>query len=335
MDHSLDFVEFLGAEGVILGVSSAIQTLGGYDPARLLGTHYQEIIHPEDCARAVAAFDAVLRGEHCAPLTLRYRHQDGSWRTIQASARNFLADPSVNAIVVLTRDVTEQIAAETSLTRANVELRQLSQQLILAQEKERSRIALALHEDVQQILVGLRMTMEPERQAPTHQLPRERVDTWIGWVQQALDHLHALTIALRAPVIGDLGLAAELRAYAERLPLADNQDIHVEILTDIGRLAPAVELACFRIVQESLANAIRHSRAMHLQVRLQKTGHDLCISVTDDGDGFDLNAARARAVETGTIGLLSMRERAAMAGGLLEVKSTLGYGTQVRASFRV
>jgi PAS domain-containing protein len=62
IDHSLDFVEFLGDGGTIKGVSGAIKTLGGYDPEQLIGTHYQDILHPQDCAAAAAAFGRVLRG---------------------------------------------------------------------------------------------------------------------------------------------------------------------------------------------------------------------------------------------------------------------------------
>ncbi|HEY1312966.1 MAG TPA: PAS domain-containing protein [Steroidobacteraceae bacterium] len=334
MDHSLEFIEFLGGGGVIQGVSAAIQTLGGYDPADLKGKHYQDIIHPDDCARAATAFAGILRGDVTAPITLRYRHKDGSWRTIQANARNFLSDPAVRAIIVLTRDLTDQLDAEASLAVANLGLRRLSQQLLVVQEKERNRIARELHDDVQQILVGLRMSMESSPRAPGNDLPTNDIETWITLVREAIDHLHALTISLRSPAIGERGLATELRAYIERLVLAEGQDIHTDINADLGSLTPDLELACFRIVQEALANAIKYSGARHLQLSVQRSGHNLTVSVSDDGVGFDLAAARARAIDAGNIGLLSMRERAALVHGSLEVRSSAGQGTRVRATFR-
>jgi PAS domain S-box-containing protein len=335
MDHSLEFVEFLGDDGVIQGVSAAIRTLGGYDPEDLIGSHFQDIIHPDDCARAANAFAGALRGDLAAPITLRYRHKNGSWRTIQANARNFLSDPGVRAIIVLTRDLTDRLDAEASLARANLELLRLSQQLLVVQEKERSRIARELHDDVQQILVGLRMTMESSPRTQGDRLSTDAIDDWISLVREAIDHLHALTITLRAPAIGERGLATELRAYVERLALAKGQDIHFDVSANLGGLTPEIELACFRIVQEALANAIKYSGARHLHVRVQKTSHNLAVSVSDDGVGFDLQAARARAIEAGNIGLLSMRERAALARGRLDVRSSAGHGTEVRASFRM
>ena len=108
MEHSLDFVELLGAEGIIEGVSAAIKPLGGYDPQDLIGSKYQDLIHPDDRARAANAFSRVLRGDAAETVTVRYHRKDGAWRTVQASTRNFLKDPAVRAVVVLTRDVTDQ-----------------------------------------------------------------------------------------------------------------------------------------------------------------------------------------------------------------------------------
>ncbi len=317
MDHSLDFVELLGGEGVIQGISSAIKAIGGYEPADLIGRHFEEIVHPDDRAAAATAFERVLRGDRIEPIALRYRRKDGSWRTVQASVRSFLDDPAVRAIVVLTRDVTDQICAETSLVEANVELRRLSQQLLVAHEEERSFIARELHDDVQQILVGLRMSMEPARKVRAADPTAVMIDTWSGLVTDALDHLHDLTMVLRKPAIGERGLPTEMRAFVERLTLAERHKIHLDIGAGIGRLGDAVELACFRIVQEALTNALKHAHATQVQVRLIHVGDDLTVSIRDDGVGFDVKAARARAVAFGNIGLLSMRERVALAGGRL------------------
>lgn len=334
MEHSLDFVELLGAEGVIEGVSAAIKPLGGYDPQDLIGCKYQDIIHPDDRVRAAHTFARVLHGDRAETITLRYQRKDGSWRTVQASTRNFLKDPAVRAVVVLTRDVTDQVNAEASLVQANAKLGRLSKQLIVAKKEERSYIAAELHDDVQQILVGLRMHMEPSRRTPTAYLPTCLVDTWIELVQEAIDHLHGLTIALRAPVIDERGLPTTLRRYIDRLSLAQSQNIVLETDADVGPIAPDVALACLRIVQEALANAVKHSGAKNLQVCLKKVNHDLTVSIRDDGVGFDVKLARAHAMDAGSVGLLSMRERAALAGGFLEIDSSPGHGTSVCASFR-
>jgi len=220
------------------------------------------------------------------------------------------------------------------LATANAELHRVYQQLVLAKETERRRIARELHDDVQQILVGLRMTMESSRRMPAALIFGDDIKTWISWVQRAIDHLHELTVTLHKPGIGNNGLASELRAHVSRLTLPDGQAIELELDPGVGRLAPEIELACLRIVQEGLANAVKHSKAGHLQVSLKKCEHELCVSIADDGVGFDVPIAQARALKAGSIGLLSMRERAALAGGRLEVYSAIGRGTHVRGLFR-
>jgi PAS domain S-box-containing protein len=335
MEHSLDFVELLGAGGVIEGVSAAIKPLGGYEPQDLVGCKYQDLIHPEDRVRAANAFARVIHGDHAETITVRYRRKDGSWRTVQASIRNFLRDPAVHAVVVLTRDVTDQFNAEASLMQANAKLVRLSKQLIVAKKEERSYIAAELHDDVQQILVGLRMHMESSRRMSTASLPACLADTWIKFVQEAIDHLHALTIALRTPVIDERGLPTTLRSYIDHLPLAQGQNIVLETDADVGPIAPGVALACLRIVQEALANAVKHSGARNLQVCLNRVDQDLRVSIRDDGIGFDVRSARASAKDAGSVGLLSMRERAALAGGVFEIDSSPGHGTNICASFLV
>lgn len=331
MDHSLDLVELLGDRGVIEGVSSAITALAGYEPADLIGRHYRELIHPDDCVAAEQAFARVLNDGHSGPVTLRYRRKDGAWRTIRAVARNCLADPAARAVVVLTRDITDQVDVEASLAEANVELHLLSQQLILAQETERNHLARELHDDVQQLLIGLKLSLESAARSRATELPATLIDRWMQLVRETIQHLHELTLRLRPPTFDDRGLSSALHAHVDRVRAATGMDIHLELAENLGRFAPDLETACFRIIQEGLANAIRHSRAEHIRIEVRQLGENLAVTVGDDGAGFDVAAARERAVRNGSVGLLSMRERASLAQGRLDVESTPGHGTQVHA----
>jgi PAS domain S-box-containing protein len=166
MEHNLDFVEILGANGEVQGVSAAIKPLGGYDPRELVGRQYQDIIHPEDRACAEKSFARALHGTRPETVKLRYRAKGGSWRSILASTQSFLGDPAVHAVVVMTRDVTEQCDVEASLVLANSRVADLTEQLTGAAERQRKYIAAELHDDVQQILVGLRMSMAASRRRP-------------------------------------------------------------------------------------------------------------------------------------------------------------------------
>ena len=164
MEHNLDFVEILGADGVVQGVSAAIKPLGGYDPRDLIGCQYHEIIHPEDRVRAEESFARALRGTRSETVKFRYRAKGGSWRSILASTQSFLGDPAVHAVVVMTRDVTEQCDVEALLVLANSRVADLTERLTGAAEKQRRYIAAELHDDVSE--TAAEVERRQQRRAP-------------------------------------------------------------------------------------------------------------------------------------------------------------------------
>jgi signal transduction histidine kinase len=230
-------------------------------------------------------------------------------------------------------EATTRCRLAASLREANVRVTELTEKLMGAAEKERKYLAGELHDDVQQILFGLSLNMAASRGKVSGQLPADVIAGWGLAVQTAMDHLHELTVALRAPVIDNQELPSAMRSYVETLPLAPNQRILFETDAKIGALTPNAATACFRILQEALGNAIKHSRGTHLLVRLRSSVDRLTVSIRDDGVGFDVKKARAHAVGAGSIGLSSMRERAVLAGGYFGIQSAIGHGTRIHASF--
>jgi two-component system sensor histidine kinase UhpB len=331
MDHSLDFIQCLGSNGVILGISSAITSLAGYEPQELVGRPYENLIHPDDCALAAKAFAEVMACGHAGPITLRYRSKAGDWRTIEARARDYRADPAARAIVVATRDVTDQIQAESLLSQANTELHRLSQLLLSAQEAERSHLARELHDDAAQMLTALSLHMSVGHSAASESPTSASIETWRGMVRDVLDRLRALIENLRPAALDQIGLAAAVGTHTERVRSMTGMNIQLDVDADLGPLPPEVELTCFRIVQEAIMNAVKHSGATLLRVRLRRLEGALEITIADDGRGFDVASTSARAARGGRIGLLSMRERALLVGGQFDVVSEPGRGTEVRA----
>jgi signal transduction histidine kinase len=254
---------------------------------------------------------------------------------VLASTQSILDDPAVHAVVVATSDVIKQSGLEALLLLANAQVEDLKDKLKVAAVKERKYLAAELHDDVQQILFGLSLNMAASRKELTAQLSTDLVGGWMQIVQKAMDHLHELTVVLRKPPIDDQELPRAMRSYVEALPLAPNQKVLFETDPKLGTLAPNVALACFRIVQEALGNAVQHSRGRNLLVRLRSSVNRLTVSILDDGVGFDVKSARARAVGARSVGLSSMRERAALAGGHFDIQSCIGHGTRIRASFPI
>jgi signal transduction histidine kinase len=254
---------------------------------------------------------------------------------VLASTRSFMDDPAVHAVVVATSDVNKQRGLEALLILANAQVADLKDKLTVAAVKERKFLAAELHDDVQQILFGLSLDMAASRNEPADQLYTDLVGGWMQMVQRAMDHLHELTVVLRKPPIDDQELPAAMRSYVEALPLAPNQKVLFETDAKLGTLAQNVALACFRIVQEALGNAVQHSGGRNFLVRLRSSVNRLTVSILDDGVGFDVESARAHAVDAGSVGLSSMRERAALAGGHFDIQSRIGHGTRIRASFPI
>ncbi len=132
---------------------------------------------------------------------------------------------------------------------------------------------------------------------------------------------------LRPASLDHLGLTAALRQYIETFSQQHGLKMQFEVvgLDDQRRLPPAVETNIYRIVQEALANVVRHAQATRIDVLLERRGDQMVTIVEDNGIGFDLEAAR----QSGRLGLLGMRERAEMLGGTLEIESTIGSSTTI------
>jgi len=112
-----------------------------------------------------------------------------------------------------------------------------------------------------------------------------------------------------------------------------NLALHFSAPAVLPKIPPAIEIVCFRIMQEALTNILRHAGARNVWIELAAAGDGLELTVRDDGKGFDLAEAHRRAMGGGSIGLLSMEERAALADGRIEIRTAPGAGTTVRAVF--
>lgn len=227
------------------------------------------------------------------------------------------------------RDVLDEL--DQSLVKAEqyqARLRQMSSQVLTAQEEERKRIAREMHDDTAQaltsVLVRLRLL---ERSAEDERL-RAGLTELRDITGAALEGVRRLAIDLRPPMLDDLGLEAALRSYVQdfsrRWPTGAT-------FTSgrVGRVPPDVELVLYRIVQEALSNVARHANASQALVRLTRRGRALRMVIEDDGCGFDVDAVRGSR-ESG-LGLFGMEERLALVGGSLRVESAVGRGTRVIA----
>jgi len=209
-------------------------------------------------------------------------------------------------------------------------LKALSGRLLTAQEEERRRLAFELHDELGQVLTAVKINLQHfQQKTDSAGTLREAIAS----VDQAMERIRGLALDLRPSMLDDLGLPAALRAYTDGFARDTGIEMHFSADAAI-RLEPELETACFRIAQEALTNVLRHSRARHVSVELHVGAGGAELKISDDGEGFDVPSARERAVSGVSLGLLGMEERVSYFDGELQVRSTIGRGTQIVARFR-
>lgn len=225
-------------------------------------------------------------------------------------------------IQLVLQDVTEELAiGHRARTFADLLLR--------AQEEERQRIARELHDEPLQLIVSLARALE--RADDGESLPPRLAAELEDARNQTLDvaaRLRDVVRGLRPPALAQLGLLAAVRGFLVAVSEASGMRTYLKVTGRESRLPADLELGAFRIVQEAVNNAIRHSGADQLRVNARFSGTALRLSVADNGRGFD-HAALTRYPPADRLGLLGMRERAILLGGQLTVRSADGGGTTV------
>jgi PAS domain S-box-containing protein len=265
----------------------------------------------------------------------RMRHKDGSWHwfLLRADLESDGAGHPVRMIGWYI-DITDLKQQQAELTRSSVSLQKLSRRLLEVQETERRHLARELHDEIGQVLTAAKIQFESTSLHPAAGPIAARCRAAAALLDRLLAQVRSLSLDLRPPLLDDLGLMAALRWLVEQQQArVRTPRVHLESGPAFERCDPAIEIACYRVAQEALTNALRHARAHSISILLAREDGALRLSVRDDGIGFDPEAARARAERGGSLGLLSMHERISLTGGTLELRSSSGHGTRISAVF--
>jgi signal transduction histidine kinase len=229
----------------------------------------------------------------------------------------------------------ERRKQQEEIERNNTEsYKMLSARILELQDVERRKIARELHDSVGQFLAGLKINLgrmqrrESEATTHSHPLLMESIDL----TDRAIDEVRTISHLLHPPLLDELGFQSAARWYAEGFAKRSGIRVELHLAEIVKRLPKEIELALFRVLQESLTNVHRHAKASLVDIEVQCTDDDVTLVVRDDGKG--LNPAvllRFRGGHAGGIGLAGMRERLAELGGKLEVESDPS-GTRIHAT---
>jgi PAS domain S-box-containing protein len=298
------------SEGVtrILGVDAGAHTTG------------QEIltmVPPEDRARLIAAIAQLSPEEPHLRISYRMVRSDGSVIWVERTSRAYFDEQGrMLRIVGMIADITERKLAETALA-------DVSRKLLEAQEKERARIGRELHDDINQRLAMLAVELEQLEDSPSE--VRSRVQELRKHTTEISNDVQALSHELHSSKLDYLGAIRGMKSWCTEF--GERQGIQIEFKSAEVQtsVAPEIGLCLFRVLQEALHNAAKHSGVKRIEVQMREDSGEIHLVISDLGRGFDLETA----MQGRGLGLTSMQERVRLVNGTIAIQSKPTGGTSV------
>ena len=234
-------------------------------------------------------------------------------------------------------EITERLQAEETLKESHKQVRQLSQQLLRAQELERKRISMELHDSLGQALnvMKLRIRLLEKGMDQCQGAAREDCEGLLEYLDEVIEDVRRLSRDLSPAILEDLGLTAALRWL-----VSDFRKIQaVQVSSDIEEIDDLFpedrSITIYRVVQEALANVMKHAQAEKVSIRIRRTDGEVNFTVEDDGKGFDPAEESQKDAPGRGVGLLTMSERVRVMGGDFTLRSRIGEGTHIGFSIPV
>lgn len=325
-DTTLDFVNAFGAE------------FTGIPREQLEDEGWLRFIHPQDVEPSIGVYIPAFEARRPFMFEFRLRRADGAYRWMLASGiPRYGADGGFDGYFGCSIEITERKVAEdlirehsVALEVSNREIQQLAGRLIEAQDTERARIARDLHDDVSQQLAGMSIAFSRFRR----RLGELAISTDLQEDLRALqertnmlaNNVRDLSHDLHPSVLTHAGLVAALTAFCSELARVHGTAVTCEAEGEFGTLAPEAALCLYRVAQEALRNVIAHAAASRAGVRLVRTDDITEMTVSDDGQGFEVASATARK----GLGLVSITERVRLASGTVSIVTEVNKGTRLR-----
>lgn len=306
-------------------ISEGSEQLVGYPAATIMAVDFgiRSLVHPQDRAGYHATQDAAIEASGDWQWQGRILTSAGRvrWADIKASARQLSADHVVWDGVVW--DISDNKAIELELAESRAQLRELSAHLESVREEEKARIAREVHDELGQVLTVLKLETSMCELAYAGLDPglQARLDSMKKLIANLFQLVRDVATALRPPIL-DAGIASAIEWQARRFESRSHIPCLVQVPEQLPQLSDAKAIGLFRVLQEALTNVLRHAEAHTVEVNLEVQDGELCLTVSDDGRGFDTAAQRAQ-----SFGLVGMRERVLMLGGNLALDSMPGEGT--------
>ena len=296
--------------------SEYAKILGLTEPKGFTYQQFIDGIHPADRSAFLEAVAALTPENPTSEIMYRFLRPIGGIVWLKSSGRGFFdGQQKLVRVVGMVADVTEHKQAEEAMST-------VSSMLIQAQERERTRIGRELHDDINQRLAMLAVELEQLGDDP--RTLRNRVQDLRSEVAEISNDVQALSHELHSSKLEYLGVVAGMKSWC--MEFAERQKMEVNFSTDVAHpLQFAMGLCLFRVLQEALHNAVKHSGVKQVDVQLAESSNELLLTISDLGVGFDLEEAK----QGRGLGLTSMQERVRLVNGTITIESKLGGGTTI------
>ncbi len=319
VENAHDLVTVMSYDAKILYESPASERTLGFSVEEKLGKSCLEYLHPDDRDRVLKELSELV--EHKAErktLEYRYRHKNGNWVPLEVFARLSTAENGEPIIIVNKRDITERRQKEA-------QLRKLVARLLSVQDDERRRLARELHDETAQnlALLDINLAMIEKELAEGSNNVEATISQSRTLIERSLREVRTISYLLHPPMLDEAGLSTALSWLIRGF--SDRSRIHVTLDCPERneRFSGDIEIAVYRIVQEALTNIHRHSGSKTAQVRLQRKGDSIILTIEDQGCGIPDAVIGKPAGDVGSlgVGIPGRRERLHLLGGRLDVRS--------------
>src|SRR5579864_8110298 len=323
-----DSVIVTDLEGIVTYWNEGATRLFGWPAEEMLGRPIVERVPEPARAEIAAEIQAIDAGKDFAGEREDY-HKDGSRVWIDSRVTRISgATGRPLGLLRVARDISDRTRAEEALREYAERLQVLSRRVVEIQEEERRHLARELHDEIGQALTAIGISLQAiMRSCGSALLPR--IEESVGIVDNAIENVRRLSLDLRPSMLDDLGLVAALRWYLDRQAQRVGYKARFKSDLDERRVSPNVATASFRVAQEALTNVARHAQARRVFVSLRMRDGRLRMVVRDDGVGFNPDAILRRGTGGKGLGLLGIRERAALLEGCVAIRSTPSRGTRI------
>lgn len=327
-DFSPDALFIVDPAGRFLDANQTAVTRYGYSSDELLRLTVRDLAASDLKDQTAPRVREALG--HNLHFEWRHQRKDGSEFPVEIATQPLTLNGQL-AILSSVRDITERKRAVDELAESRERLETLSRQLIATQETERRHLARELHDEIGQALTGIKLNLNALQQPSLSMESTSLIHNSIDVVDHTLQQVRNLALDLRPSMLDDIGLVAALTWCLDRQSQRGGFAPHFVVDPSVRGASQEIETACFRIAQESLTNIARHANARNARVELRQLESELELFIQDDGIGFDVPAARLRATQGASIGLLGMSERTQLLGGHFEIESIPSQGTTIHA----